>query len=70
MYLIHFYSKNNIKMHIPNNYVLKFQNQYQCSIFISEEEKNEHSTQNCMHYNGTEPNFQKKMYLIIIIYIV
>ena len=26
MYLIHFFIKNNIKMHIPNSYVLKFQN--------------------------------------------
>ena len=26
MYLIHFYSENNIKMHIPTSYVLKFQN--------------------------------------------
>ena len=33
------------------------QNQYSRSIFISEEEKN-HSTQNCMHYNGVMPNFQ------------
>ena len=37
MYLIHFYSKSNIKIHIPKSYVLKFQNRYQRSIFISEE---------------------------------
>ena len=30
---------------------------YQRSIFISEEEK-DHSTQNCQHYNSTEPDFQ------------
>ena len=61
MYLIHFYSKNNIKMHIPKSYVLKFQNRYQCSIFISEEERKYLSTQNCMHYNATEPDLKKKI---------
>ena len=40
MYLIHFHSKNIINMHIPKSYVLEFQNCYQCSIFISEKEKN------------------------------
>ena len=39
MYLIHFYSKNYIKMHIPKSYVLKFQNRYQRLMFISEEEE-------------------------------
>ena len=34
------------------------QNCFSCSIFISEEEKKDHSTQNCMHYNATEPDFQ------------
>ena len=59
LYLIHFYSKNNIKMHIHKSYVLKFQNQYQHLILISEEEKKDHSTQNCMHYNATEPDLKK-----------
>ena len=59
MYLIHFYSRNNNKMHIPESYVLKIQNQYQHSIFISEEEEEEdHSNQNCMHCNGTEPDLK------------
>ena len=47
-------------MHIPESYIFKFQNLYQHSIFISEEEDKEHFTQNCMHYNVTEPDFQKK----------
>ena len=35
MYLIHFYSKNNIKMHIPKSGVLKFQNHIEHSLFIT-----------------------------------
>ena len=60
-YLIHFFSKNNIKIHIPKSHLLKFQNRYHRSIFISEEETKDHSTQNCMHYNDTEPNLKKKI---------
>ena len=35
MYLIHFYSKNNIKMHIPKSWVLKFQNPIKHSLSIT-----------------------------------
>ena len=35
MYLIHFYNKNNIKMHIPKSYVLKFQNPIKHSLYIT-----------------------------------
>ena len=31
MYLIHFYSKNTIKMHFPKSWVLKFQNRIRLS---------------------------------------
>ena len=47
-------------MHIPQSYVFKFQNRYQRSIFISEEEEKDHSTQNSMHYDGREPDLKKK----------
>ena len=33
-------------------------NRFSRSIFISEEKEKTHSTQNCMHYNAAEPNFQ------------
>ena len=35
MYLIHFYSKNNIEMHIPKCWVLKFQNPIKQSLYIT-----------------------------------
>ena len=34
MYLIHFHSKNNIKMHFPKSWVLKVQTHYQHSLSI------------------------------------
>ena len=61
MYFRHLYSKKYIKMYIPESYVFKFQNEYQRSIFISEEVEKDHSTRNCMHYNATELDFQKKI---------
>ena len=35
MYLIHFYSKNNTKMHFPKSWVLKFQNRFRASLSIA-----------------------------------
>ena len=35
MYLIHFYSKNNIKMLIPKSWILKFQNRIKHSLYIA-----------------------------------
>ena len=35
MYLIHFYIKNNIKMHFPKSLVLKFQNRLKHSLSIA-----------------------------------
>ena len=35
MYLIHFYSKNNIKMHIFKSWVLKFQNPIRHSLYFT-----------------------------------
>ena len=60
MYLIQFHSKNIINMHIPKSYVLKFQNCYQCSIFISEEEKRLfYSELYALHWYRAQ--FKKKM---------
>ena len=35
VYLIHFHSKNNIKMHFPKSWVLKFQTNLNHSLFIT-----------------------------------
>ena len=35
IYLIYFYSKNNIKMHFPKSLVLKFQNRIRYSLYIT-----------------------------------
>ena len=35
MYSIHFYSKNNIKMHFPKSWVLKFQNCFRHSLYMA-----------------------------------
>ena len=50
-----------LKCVFPKVGFLKFQNRFNRSIFISEEEGKYHSTQNCMHYNATEPDFLKKI---------
>ena len=68
MHLIHFHSTNIIKMHFPKVGFLKFQTRFRHSILISEEKA--HSTQNCMHYNGLEPDLKKIYIWMIIIYIV
>ena len=68
MYLIHFNSKNIIKIHFQKSCVFKVSKPLQPLNFIQEEEKKDHSTQNCMHYNAIKPDL--KIYIYIILYIV
>ena len=56
-------------MHFLKIWVLKFQNNINHSIFVSEEKEKTHSTQNCIHYNALLSDLKKK-YIYIIIYIV
>ena len=59
MYLIHFYSKNNIKMHIPKSLVLKFQNPIKHSLYITMQLNELHWQEKSLLSNVQEPDFQK-----------
>ena len=60
VYLINFYGKNNIKMHFPKSWVLKFQNRFRHSLSIVTP-WNKLRWQEKSHLNKVqEPNFQKR----------
>ena len=59
MHLIHFYSKNNIKMHIPKSWVLKFQNCIRHSLSITTGCYKLHWQEKSLLSNIAEPDFQK-----------
>ena len=60
MYLIHFYSKNNIKMYIPKSWVLKYQNPIRHSLYIIMRWNKLHWQEKSLLSKVTEPNFQKQ----------
>ena len=69
MYLIHFFSKNNIKMHFVKSWVLNFQNGFRHWLSIAMQWNKLHLYQQGLHNNETAPHLKKTL-LIIIIYIV
>ena len=59
MYLIYFYSKNNVKICFPKSWVLLFQNCFRHSLSIGTRWNILHWHQQRLHNNDTEPNLKK-----------
>ena len=60
MYLIHFHSKTNIQLRFPQSWVFKVSNKSQSLNFYLRKKTKNYSAVNCMHYNVSPPDFQKK----------
>ena len=70
MYLIHFYSKNNIKMHFPESLVFKLKLDISHSLHITTWWNKLRWHQQRLHNNTASQIKKNKYILIIIIYIV